>query len=123
MNNYVEQNAVPDKIINSFDIDGVIFMDKYDGVYPGDRDVIITGRSNEERSETEAMLKSKNITNELYLNPTPFESKSRKDSGRHKGRTLFVLGIVSLLNMSYYRFLWSLKQQKSLFGQLKNYNV
>ena len=66
MNNYIEQNTVPDKIINSFDIDGVIFMDKYDGVYPGDKDVIITGRSNEERSETEAMLKSKNITNELY---------------------------------------------------------
>ena len=91
MNNYIEQNALPNKIINSFDIDGVIFMDKYDGVYPGDKDVIITGRSNEERSETEAMLKSKNITNELYLNPTPFESKSREDSGRHKGRTLFHL--------------------------------
>ena len=30
-------------------------------------------------------------TNELYLNPTPFESKSREDSGRHKGRTLFHL--------------------------------
>ena len=58
-------------MINSFDIDGVIFMDKYDGVYPGKDDIIITGRSTEEQPETEAMLKSKGITHKghtlLYL--------------------------------------------------------
>jgi hypothetical protein len=79
------------KMINSFDIDGVIFMDKFDGVYPGKDDVIITGRSKDEEPETLAMLKSKGITNTVYMNPTPFDQKSRKDSGRHKGQTLFYL--------------------------------
>ena len=57
-------------MLNSFDIDGVIFMDKYNGVYPGKDDIIITGRSKEERPETEAMLKSKGITNQVYYNST-----------------------------------------------------
>jgi len=79
------------KIINSFDIDGVIFMGDYDGVYPGKDDIIITGRSIEEESETLAMLKSKGITNKVYMNPLPFDKKSRKSSGIHKGNTLFDL--------------------------------
>jgi len=79
------------KIINSFDIDGVIYMGEYGGVYPGPDDVIITGRSKDEEPETLAMLKSKGITNKVYMNPTPFDQKSREDSGRHKGRTLLYL--------------------------------
>lgn len=75
-------------MINSFDIDGVIFMGKYGGVYPGPDDVIITGRSKEEEPETMDMLESKGISNTVYMNPTPFDKKSREDSGRHKGRTL-----------------------------------
>jgi len=78
-------------MLNSFDIDGVIFMDKYDGVYPGKEDIIITGRSIEEQSETEAMLKSKGITNQVFFNQTPFDQKTRESSGRHKGQTLFYL--------------------------------
>jgi len=78
-------------MLNSFDIDGVIFMGDYDGVYPGKDDIIITGRSIEEEPETLAMLKSKGITNKVHFNPTPFDHKSREDSGRHKGRTLFYL--------------------------------
>lgn len=78
-------------LINSFDIDGVIYMGKYGGVFPGPHDIIITGRSKEEEPETSAMLLSKGITNSVYMNPTPFDSKSREDSGRHKGRTLFYL--------------------------------
>jgi hypothetical protein len=78
-------------MLNSFDIDGVIFMDKYNGVYPGKDDIIITGRSKEERPETEAMLKSKGITNQVYYNSTPFDEKTRESSGRHKGQTLFYL--------------------------------
>ena len=78
-------------MINSFDIDGVIFMDKYDGVYPGKDDIIITGRSTEEQPETEAMLKSKGITNRVYYQQTPFDQKTRESSGRHKGQTLFYL--------------------------------
>ena len=76
---------------NSFDIDGVIFMDKFDGVYPSKNDIIITGRSKEEQPETEAMLKSKGITNNVYYNSIPFDQKTRESSGRHKGQTLFYL--------------------------------
>ena len=83
--------------MNSFDIDGVIYMGKdYDGVYPGIRDTIITGRSFEEKDETIAMLQYKGITNKVYFNPLPFEQKTRITSGQHKGRTiqaLITLGI------------------------------
>ena len=79
------------KIINSFDIDGVIYMGRYGGVFPGPHDIIITGRSKEEEPETSAMLLSKGITNEIYMNPIPFNQKTRKSSGRHKGMTLFYL--------------------------------
>tara|TARA_B100000212_G_scaffold341739_1_gene325863 strand:- start:4498 stop:4947 length:450 start_codon:yes stop_codon:yes gene_type:complete len=78
-------------LINSFDIDGVIYMGKYGGVFPGPQDIIITGRSKEEEPETSAMLLSKGISNKVYMNPTAFDNKSREDSGRHKGRTLFYL--------------------------------
>ena len=78
-------------MINSFDIDGVIYMGKYGGVFPGPHDIIITGRSKEEEPETSAMLLSKGISNKVYMNPTAFDNKSREDSGRHKGRTLFYL--------------------------------
>ena len=76
---------------NSFDIDGVIFMDKFNGVYPGLNDVIITGRSKEERTETEVMLKSKGITNKVYYNKLPFNKKTRESSGHHKAQTLLYL--------------------------------
>ena len=78
-------------VVNSFDIDGVIYMGKYGGVFPGPHDIIITGRSKEEEPETSAMLLDKGISNNVYMNPTPFDQKSREDSGRHKGRTLFYL--------------------------------
>ena len=80
------------KSINSFDIDGVIYMgENIGGVYPGPDDVIITGRSKEEEPETLAMLHKKGITNEVYMNPLPFNQKSRVSSGQHKGRTMFYL--------------------------------
>lgn len=79
------------KMINSFDIDGVIFMGKYGGVYPGPNDIIITGRSKEEEKETREMLEFKGIRNELFMNPLPYSQKSRVSSGQHKGRTLFHL--------------------------------
>ena len=78
-------------LINSFDIDGVIYMGKYGGVFPGPHDIIITGRSKEEEPETSAMLLSKGISNKVYMNPTAFDNKSREDSGRQKGRTLVYL--------------------------------
>jgi len=79
---------IMNKMINSFDIDGVIFMGGYDGVYPGPDDVIITGRSTEELFETKAMLTTKGIGNKLFLNPTPFDNKTREGSGKHKATTL-----------------------------------
>lgn len=76
-------------MINSYDIDGVIFMGwNMDGVHPGPRDVLITGRSNQEMPETLEMLREKGINNVVYFNPTPFEKKSRQDSGHHKAKTL-----------------------------------
>lgn len=79
------------KVINSFDIDGVINMGQYDGVYPGPNDIIITGRSFEEKEETMKMLNRKGIKNEVHFNTLPFNQKTRKTSGQHKGRTMFYL--------------------------------
>jgi hypothetical protein len=77
--------------IASFDIDGVINMEKYPGVYPGPNDVLITGRSIEEKEETLAMLKDKGITNDVFFNQVRFADKTRKTSGQHKGRTIQML--------------------------------
>jgi len=85
-------NDIPNKIINSFDIDGVIYMgDAFTGVFPGPDDIIITGRSFEEADVTNKMLESRGIANKVYMNPLTFDQKSRKSSGQHKGRTLFYL--------------------------------
>jgi hypothetical protein len=83
---------IPNKIINSFDIDGVIYMgDAFTGVFPGPDDIIITGRSFEEADVTNKMLQERGIHNKVHMNPLPFNQKTRKSSGQHKGRTLFYL--------------------------------
>lgn len=80
---------VMSKAIATFDIDGVIFNGHgVPGIYPGPDDIIITGRSFEEEKETRTMLFDKGITNKVYFNPTPFEEKSREDSGKHKANTI-----------------------------------
>ena len=79
--------------INTFDIDGVIYMGKHDGVYPGKSDVIITGRSIDEWDETSAMLSAKGIKNEVFMNPARFENKTRKGSGIHKGNVIKMLRV------------------------------
>lgn len=85
-------NDIPNKIINSFDIDGVIYMgDAFTGVFPGPDDIIITGRSFEEADVTNKMLQERGIHNKVHMNPLPFNQKTRKSSGQHKGRTLFYL--------------------------------
>ena len=85
-------NDIPNKVINSFDIDGVIYMgDALIGVFPGPDDVIITGRSVEEADVTHKMLQDRGIQNKVYMNPLLFDQKTRKSSGQHKGRTLFYL--------------------------------
>lgn len=76
----------------SFDIDGVINMGAYPGVYPGPNDILITGRSFEERPETEALLEQKGLSHHLlFMNTVPFEEKTRRQSGIHKGETIAYL--------------------------------
>jgi hypothetical protein len=75
--------------MNSFDIDGVIYIRKgLMGVRPGPDDIIITGRSFEEKAETETMLLDAGIFNMVYFNPLPYDSKSRESSGVHKAKVL-----------------------------------
>jgi hypothetical protein len=78
--------------MNTFDIDGVIYMGKdHDGVYPGPNDLIITGRSIEEKPETIRMLQQKGINNKVYFNPLPFKQKTRESSGHHKADIISAL--------------------------------
>ena len=75
--------------MNSFDIDGVIYIRKgLIGVRPGPKDIIITGRSFEEEVETIAMLESEGIYNQVFFNSMRFDQKSRESSGVHKANTL-----------------------------------
>lgn len=74
--------------ICTFDIDGVICMGDWVGVRPGLFDVIITGRSYQEKEETKAFLASKGITNTVFYNPVKFKDKSRESSGEHKARVI-----------------------------------
>lgn len=79
-------------MINSFDIDGVIYLGEgVTGLFPGPNDVIITGRSYEEAPETYEMLRSRNIHNVVYFNNVPFDAKTRKSSGEHKANTIRML--------------------------------
>ena len=50
---------VPQKTINSYDIDGVIYMGKYDGLRPGPDDIVITGRSILTKKETKEIKQEK----------------------------------------------------------------
>ena len=79
------------KNVNSYDIDGVIFLDGYEGVYPGPDDLIVTGRSIEEAHDTLAMLASRQITNPVFFNNRPFAEKTRESSAYHKVQVLSML--------------------------------
>lgn len=75
--------------VNTFDIDGVIYINEdLIGVYPGPKDIIITGRSFEEKEETLSMLKARGISNFVFFNPIEFLDKSRESSGTHKANIL-----------------------------------
>jgi len=75
--------------INSYDCDGVVFFNKdIPGLRPEPIDVIITGRSFEERPETERMLAKRSINNQVFYNPLKFDDKTRESSGRHKAYTI-----------------------------------
>lgn len=71
--------------MNSYDIDGVIdFGKEYMGLTPLGGDLIVTGRSFEERPETEAMLRKRGLTNRVFYNPLRKAEKTRETSAQHK---------------------------------------
>ena len=70
--------------INTFDFDGVITL----GIHPGPKDVIITGRSFEERDDTFEFLRSRNMFNVVLFNQVEFNQKSRETSGLHKANRI-----------------------------------
>lgn len=75
--------------INTFDCDGVVQINKdIGGVYPGPKDVIITGRSYQEKPETDAMLLRRGIGNKVFYNQLAFDKKTRESSGEHKANTI-----------------------------------
>jgi hypothetical protein len=82
---------VPPKI-NTYDIDGVIFINKdIQGLTPTPNDIIITGRSYEEHEETYKMLSERGIHNQVFYNSLKFDEKTRESSGFHKGKVLNML--------------------------------
>lgn len=72
---------------NSFDFDGVVSI----GIMPGPLDVIITGRTEEEREHVEAFLKERGLTNKVYFQQVKKKKRTREMSGLHKARTLKAL--------------------------------
>ena len=82
---------MPKQLINTFDIDGVIYFgEDVTGVRPGRDDVIITGRSYQQELETISMLKSREIHNHVMFNPLKRtdDSYSRRASGIHKAKCI-----------------------------------
>lgn len=78
--------------IRTFDIDGVIAINrKIGGLRPDPHDVIITGRSFEEREETMIMLERRQIYNKVMFNDLPFDEKTRESSGYHKANCIKAL--------------------------------
>ena len=75
--------------VNTFDIDGVIYFGEQNpGVRPAPEDILITGRSYEEKEQTEAWCDRYGIKNRIYYSQVPFELKTREISGYHKALTL-----------------------------------
>ena len=75
--------------INTYDIDGVIYMGRaLDGLYPNPNDFIITGRSYEEADETLHMLRARGINNIVFFNPLMFDEKTRETSGQHTAQII-----------------------------------
>jgi hypothetical protein len=75
--------------INTYDIDGCIFINEWaGGIHPGPHDIIVTGRSFEEFPETVEMLHERGIRNRVFFNRTKFADKTRHGSGLHKAETI-----------------------------------
>ena len=89
---YIPPWAFQQPEINTFDIDGVIYFGEgVPGVFPSSNDVLITGRSFEEKDETMKMLESRGIRNRVIFSKIPLALKTREISGYHKALTLLEL--------------------------------
>ena len=75
--------------VNTFDFDGVIYFGGDNiGTRPSEGDIIITGRSYEEREKTETWCKRFGIKNQIIFSRVPEKLKTREISGYHKAITL-----------------------------------
>lgn len=78
--------------ISTFDFDGVVYFGPNSpGVFPGPSDLIITGRSWEEKEKTEAWCDRFGIKNRIYFSKVPVALRTREISGYHKAVTLLEL--------------------------------
>ena len=75
--------------IDTYDFDGVIYFgDENPGVRPGPHDIIVTGRSFQEKEKTVAWCSRYGITNQIIFSKVPLDLKTREISGYHKALTL-----------------------------------
>lgn len=74
--------------MNSYDLDGVIFVEGEVLLRPTESDIIVTGRSIDEKEYTLKWLRENNINNEVIFNNIPFNEKTREKSGQHKANIL-----------------------------------
>lgn len=79
--------------MNVFDIDGVITI----GLLPTKNDIIITGRSFEEKKETVVMLDKLGLKGiPIHFNPLRYHEKTRETSGLHKVQVLKTLAHIGI---------------------------
>lgn len=75
--------------VNTFDFDGVVYFGRENpGVRPAEGDIIVTGRSWEEREKTEKWCEKYGIKNRIIFSEVPEALKTREISGYHKAITL-----------------------------------
>ena len=103
--------------VNGFDCDGVISI----GIYPGPDDIIITGRSFEEDTETLAMLKHRSIQSKVYFNPIKFNEKTRLSSGIHKGEKIWELFCEGIQIVNFFEDDWI--QLREIKRIIKKYSL
>ena len=86
---YIPPWAFPMLTVNVFDFDGVVYFGgDSPGVYPGPDDLIVTGRSFEERDKTISWCEHFGIKNRIYFSQIPVRLRTREISGYHKAITL-----------------------------------
>lgn len=84
--------VTPPRILKTYDIDGVIYLNGAVGLRPTEHDYIVTGRSFVEKDSTERWLAENDIKyKKIYFNQTPYEEKTRASSGEHKARIIAML--------------------------------